>query len=90
MIELLKERKVSKSSLSKVWENTDGCAAKYRCASTLYLMSVMSQCYSGIIDCGINAPGNGKYVVDGINAIYKRYIYQWMSNVQITGSKTFD
>ena len=53
-------------------------------------MSVMSQCYSVIIDCGISAPGNGKEVVDGINAIDKRYIYQLMSNVQITGSKIFD
>ena len=53
-------------------------------------MSVMSQCYSVIIDCGISAPGNGKEVVDGINAIDKRYIYQLMSNSQITGSKIFD
>ena len=39
-------------------------------------MSVMSQCYSVIIDRGISAPGYGKEVVDGINAIDKRYIYQ--------------
>ena len=35
LIELLKERKELTSSLSKIWENTDGCAEKYRCASTL-------------------------------------------------------
>ena len=39
-------------------------------------MSVMLQCYSVIID--------------SIDAIYKRCIYQLMSNVQITGSKWFD
>ena len=53
-------------------------------------MSVLSQRHSIIIDRGISAPGHGKEVVDGINAIDKRYIYQLMSNVQLPGSKTFD
>ena len=38
-------------------------------------MSVMSQTYFIIIDRGISAPGNGKEVVDGLNAVDKRYIY---------------
>ena len=50
----------------------------------------MSQCYSVIIDRGIISPGHVKDVVNGINAIDKRYIYQLMSNVQLTGSKIFD
>ena len=49
----------------------------------------MSQCYSIIIDRGISAPGNGKEVVDGLNTIDKKYIYQLMSNLQLPGSKTF-
>ena len=49
----------------------------------------MSQCYSIIIDQGISATGNGKEVVDGINAVDKRYIYQLMSTVQLPGSKIF-
>ena len=53
-------------------------------------MSVMSQCYSVIIDRGIIAPGHGKEVADGINAIEKRYIYQLMSNVKLPVSKTSD
>ena len=53
-------------------------------------MSVVSQCYSIIIDRGISAPGNGKEVVDGLNAVDKRYIYQLMSNVQLPGSVIFD
>ena len=53
-------------------------------------MTVMSQFYSVIIDRGINAPGHGKEVVYGINAIDKRYIYQLMSNVQIPVSNIFD
>ena len=73
------------SSLSKIWENTDVCADKYRCASTLYLMSFMLQCYSVIIDRGISAPLHGKEVVDVLNVIDKRYIYQLMSNAQLHG-----
>ena len=53
-------------------------------------MSVLSQRHSIIFDRGISAPGHGKEVVDGINAIDKRYIYQLMSNVQLPGSKIFD
>ena len=62
------------TSLSTIWGNTDGFAEQYRCASALYFMSVMSQCYSIIIDRGISAPGNRKEVVDGINDVNKRYI----------------
>ena len=35
LIDLLKEQKVLTSTISKIWENTDGCADKYRCASAL-------------------------------------------------------
>ena len=62
------------SELITIWENTDGCVEQYICDSALYLMSVMSQCYSIIIDCGISEPGHGKEVVDVLNVIDKRYI----------------
>ena len=78
------------STLRTIWENTDGCAEQYRCTSALYLMSVLSQLQSIIIDRGISATGHGKEVVDGINAIDKRYMYQLMSKVQLPGSRTFD
>ena len=54
--------------LSTIWENTDGCAEKYRCATALYLMSVLSQCHSIIFYWGISAPIHVKEVVDGLNA----------------------
>ena len=78
------------TSLSKKWENTYCCEKKYRCASALYLMSVMSQCYSIIICWVISAPGNGKEVVYELNAVDKRYIYQLMYTVKIHGSIRFD
>ena len=64
LISLLKNKKVLTTSFSTIWENTDGCAEQNRCATALYLMSVMSQTYSIIIDRGISAPGHGKEVVD--------------------------
>ena len=63
------------STLSTIWENTDGCAEQYRCDSALYLMSVIYQCNSIIIDQGISAHGCVKEVVGGLNAVYNRYIY---------------
>ena len=68
LIELFK-KKVLTSTLSTIWENTDGCAEQYICASALYLMSVLSQCHSIIIDRGISAPLHGKEVVGGLNSI---------------------
>ena len=71
-------------------ENTDGCAKQYWCASSMYLMSVMSQCYSIIFDWGISVPGYGKEVVDGLNDVDKGYIYQSMSTAQLPLSIRFD
>ena len=53
----------------------------------LYYISfhLNSQCYLVIIIRGISAPGKGKEVVDGINAINKRNIYQLMTNVKQQG-----
>ena len=90
MIDFIAQRKnLLTTSLIKIWEKTDGCDEQYRCASALYLLSVMSQCYSIIIDRSIIAPGHGKEVVDGLNAFGKRYIYQLISKVQFPGSFTF-
>ena len=69
---------------------TDGCAEQYISASAMYLMSVMSQTYFIIIDHGISAYGHGKEVVDGLNDVDKRYIYQLMYKVQLPGSVRFD
>ena len=76
--------------MSKIWENTEGCAKQYICASSLYLMSGMSQCYSIIINWGIIAPVHGKEVVDVHNAVDNGYIYQLISTVQLPVSNIFD
>ena len=76
--------------LSTIYENTDGRAEQYKGASALYLISVMSQCYSIIIDRRILAPGHDKEVVNGLDYVDKRYIYQLISTVQLPGSVRFD
>ena len=53
-------------------------------------MSVMSLCSSVIVDWWIIAPGHNKEVVDRLNVVDKSYIYQLISNVQLTGSIRFD
>ena len=52
-------------------------------------MSVLSQHHSIKFDWVISAHGNGKEVVNVINAIDKQYLYKLMSTVQLPGSKTF-
>ena len=50
----------------------------------------MWQCYSVIIYRGISETGHSKEVVDGLNDVDKRYIYQLMSNAQLPESEIFD
>ena len=90
LISLLKNQQLLTTSLSTILENADGCAEQYICASALYLMSLISQTYSIIIDRVISVPGHGKEVVCGLNDVDKRYIYQLMSKVQPPGSVGFD
>ena len=62
------------SGMSTVWEDTDGCANKYRCDLSIYLPTVLSSSYGNIIDRAINAPGHGNNVVDGINVMDKCFL----------------
>ena len=58
IIEFLNKCNIMSNTLSTIWENTDGCDENDRCATTLYLMSMLSQEFSVIIDRGISAPGH--------------------------------
>ena len=78
------------NTLSTIWENTYGCDDHYRCATALYLMSMLSQAFYVIVDRGISAPENGREVVDGLNAIGKSFLSQLMANVQLPGAKGYD
>ena len=41
------------SSMSTVWENTDGYANQYRCDLSVYLMTMLSSSYVIIMNCTI-------------------------------------
>ena len=60
--------------MSTVQEDTDVCAKKYRCALTIYLMTVLSYSYVIIMDRAMDAPGQEKNVVDGLYATGKSYL----------------
>ena len=57
-----------------MWDKTDGCAKQYRCYIAYYLMSYLSTSYQIVLDRAVDTPGHGKDVVDGFNAVHKRYL----------------
>ena len=57
-----------------MWDQTDGCAKQYRRSIDYYLMSYLSKSYQIILDRAVDTPGHGKYVVNGFNAVQKRYL----------------
>jgi hypothetical protein len=57
-----------------MWDQTDGCGKQYRCSIAYYLMSVLSVKFQIVIDRAVDTPGHGKDVVDGFNAVQKRFL----------------
>ena len=57
-----------------MWDQTDGCAKQYRCSIAYYLMYFISKSYQMFLVIAVDTPGDGKYVVDGYNAVQKRYL----------------
>ena len=57
-----------------MWDQIDGYAKQYRCSIAYYMMSYLSTSYQIVHDRAVDTPGHGKYVVDGFNAIQKRYL----------------
>ena len=70
--------------MNTIWGNIDGCEDQYRCATQLYLLSILEHAYNIIIDCGIIAPGYGREVVDGLNDTDKLLLSMLMTIVQRT------
>ena len=87
---MLKKRKRLCTVIITIWENIDTCAENCICATSLYLLSVLTQSFNIINERGINALGHIREVVDGLNSAYKRFIFQLMSTVQLPGINRFD
>ena len=67
--------------LKTLWDHTDGCAKKYHCASAIYLLSCLALEFSIIIDRELVESGHGKYMVYGMNDIYKWMLKLAMENI---------
>ena len=87
---LLNQSNIIFNTLITIWGETDGFDEHYIFETALYLISMLSQAFSVIIDLDISAPGHGREVVDGLNAIDKSFLFPLMSTVQLTGSKGYD
>ena len=66
------------SGMSKLLGDTNGFSKQYTRALDIYLMTLLSYLYGIIMYRTINSPGNGKIVVDGINATDKFYLKEKM------------
>ena len=55
-------------------DHTDGCAKQYRSGNALYLLNVLCLKYQIVIDRAVCAPGHGKSIIDGLNAVDKHYL----------------
>eukprot|EP00957_Ditylum_brightwellii_P074590 5667988-Ditylum_brightwellii.AAC.1 len=55
-------------------EDTDGCSKQCNSASSLYLISTIYMKYGIVIDHADRAPGQGKDVVNDLNAVDKRFL----------------
>ena len=62
---------------------------QYRSATSLYLLSILSQAFNVIVERGINAPGYGKEVLDRVNSTDKGFIFHWVYTVQLPDSQMF-
>ena len=81
IITFLKQNKLLSVTLITLWENTGSCSGNYICSTALYLVSVLSQALSVIIDCGFSASGHRREVAYGLNYIDKRFLFQIISYV---------
>ena len=59
-------------------DHTDGCAKQYRSGNALYLLNVIALKYHIVIDRAIGAPGHGKSIIDGLNAVDKHFLKKVM------------
>ena len=70
--------------------NTDVCADQRRCATALYLLSMLAHAYNIIIDCAVVAPGHIREAFDGLNSTDKRFLLMLMPIVQLPGAVDYD
>ena len=73
-----------------MWVNKYGCTENYRFDTVLYLMPMLSQVFSVIIDHVISTLENYREFMDGLNTIDKRFLFELMLTVQLPGVKGYE
>ncbi len=63
---------------STVWKGTDGAATSYHCGKSIYGQGKLSAELHITIDAQVEAPGHGKWWLDGKTGSNKRYCQQCM------------
>ena len=81
LLHYMKEKGVLKIG-GNLYCNCDGAAKQYRCANALYYLSYLATKYNISIERAICAPGHGKDVVDGLNAVDKHYLKNVMKRTK--------
>jgi hypothetical protein len=82
VLQNLRERGVLEENVSVIYDNTDGCCSQYRCATSVFLLTILSSMFKVCIDRLVHAPGHGKDEVDGLNATTKRFLCDKMGMTQ--------
>ena len=57
-----------------IYDTTDVCRKKNRCATAMCLLSVLELIYIVIIDICIHVPGRGRSKIEVINGYKKKYL----------------
>jgi hypothetical protein len=70
-----------------MFDNTDGCAKQYRCATAICLLSMLATEFNITINQSVGAPGHGKDLVDGLNACDKQYLKKMMMRITLPGTE---
>ena len=89
LMDYLLEKKLLRKG-STLYCNTDGAAKQYRCANAICYLSFLSSKYHINIDRAIGAPGYGKDIVDGLNAVDKNYLKKLMRITKIAEETNLD
>ena len=87
IIYLLKIRTLFSSDISTIWKNIDGCAKQYRCATALYLLSMLAHAYNITIYHVVGASGHGREVVGSLDFTGKIFLSNLMTTVQLPGAE---
>jgi hypothetical protein len=64
-----------------VWKGTDGASVSYRCGKSIYGQAKLSSLLHVSIDAQVEAPGHGKWWLDGKTGSDKRFCKQCMCSI---------